>query len=168
MRTIKKKTGHWPFSHYRMNKSSMCKRDEQIFRRTNCLIFVGLERQYYFSQTICPSTRTSWWQYVINSHQTVKCQTICRSRWFVCPLVWKQPLSNAPKQTGIRSLVPFLAMFNFSQKSLKTPFLPPCLSDCTNYCIKHGLCTIWVNVRSVPKLLPQTLPQDLWQRFCPL
>ena len=32
-----------------------------------------------FSQMICPSRRTSRRQYNINSHQTVKCQTICSS-----------------------------------------------------------------------------------------
>ena len=47
-----------------------------------------------FSKTICPSRRTSRRQYVINSHQTDKCQTICPSRRFVCPLVWKRPMTK--------------------------------------------------------------------------
>ena len=46
-----------------------------------------------FSKTICPSSWTRRQQYDINSHQTVKCQTICLSRRFVRPLVWKRPLS---------------------------------------------------------------------------
>ena len=47
-----------------------------------------------FFKTICPSRRTSWWQNDINSHQTDKCQTICPSRQFVRPPVWKQPTNN--------------------------------------------------------------------------
>ena len=59
-----------------------------------------------FSQTICPSRRTSRQQYDINSHQTDKCWTICLSRVlsrrFVRPLVWKTATSASGRsQRGL-------------------------------------------------------------------
>ena len=63
----------------------MRKWDEQIV----CYLFVWKDD---LSKMICLSRQTSWWQYDINSHQMVKCQTICPSRWFVHLQVWKQPL----------------------------------------------------------------------------
>ena len=61
----------------------MWKRDEQIF--DGQIVWYLAVWKDDFSQTICPSRRTSRRQYDINSHQTDKCQTICPSRRFVRP-----------------------------------------------------------------------------------
>ena len=48
--------------------------------------------KYDFSKPTCPSRQTSRRLYDINSCHTNKCQTICPSRQFVHPLMWKCPL----------------------------------------------------------------------------
>ena len=69
------------------------------FQTNKSSLFVWCEVVWYlavwkdnFSQMICPSRQTSRRQHNINSHQTDKCQTICPSRRFVRPLVWKRPM----------------------------------------------------------------------------
>ena len=66
----------------------MCKRDEHILDE-QVVWYLSVWKDD-FSQTICPSRRTSRRQYDINLHQTVNCETICPSWRFVCPLVWKR------------------------------------------------------------------------------
>lgn len=69
----------------------MLKRDEQIFQQ---IVWYSAVWKEDFSQMICQSWQTSQRRYDINSHQTDKCQTICPSRRFVRPLVWKRPISS--------------------------------------------------------------------------
>ena len=66
----------------------MCKQDEQIFRRTNRLIFCVSGKTHRFFQDDLPiktNKSTTMWP-KINSHQMVKCQTTCPSRRFVYSL----------------------------------------------------------------------------------
>ena len=90
----------------RMNKSS----DVQT-GRTNFL--TNKSDICQSGKMIFPSRRTSQRLYNINSHQTVKCQTICLSRRFVRPLVWQRSMSWPAKPLCLHTNSPYWTLHFF-------------------------------------------------------
>ena len=106
--------GHWPFSHQRTNKSSgrtnrlrqanrlICKRNEQIFRRTNRLIFGHLERRFFQDDLPMETNKSTTLRHKFTSDGQMPgdltVQTICSSssvKIFTLEELKMQPWSRA-------------------------------------------------------------------------